>query len=187
MKAATARHNSSRPISTAGNGEWSPPLRVSFDVVFRLCERRDLRNLEWEGIFRSDRRTIESAFRKQERGQGVMLLAEANGLPAGQVWIDLTKRRKQDAALVWAMRVVPWLQGQGIGSRLLEAAGKIALSSGLSALELTVDRTNVIAQRLYRRQGFEMVGEMNEFEPYRTRAGRTVQLRRPRFQMRKLL
>jgi ribosomal protein S18 acetylase RimI-like enzyme len=116
-----------------------------------------------------------------------MVLAEANALPVGQVWVDLQKRRNQHAALVWAMRVVPGLQGQGIGSRLLEAAAEIALNSGLPALELAVDRTNLAAQRLYRRHGFEFVGEIDEFEPYKTRAGRTVRLRRRRLQMRKQL
>jgi ribosomal protein S18 acetylase RimI-like enzyme len=163
------------------------PLQISLDVRFRLCERGDLRKLEWEGLFHSDRRVIEAAFRKQERGRNIMLLAEANGRAVGQVWIDLEKHRPQGAALVWAMRVIPWLQGQGMGRRLLEAASGIALDYGFPALELEVDCRNLVAQRLYSRSGFEPVRQVEHQERYTTRRGRTVLLRRPRLLMKKLL
>jgi ribosomal protein S18 acetylase RimI-like enzyme len=168
-------------------GDQFGSLQVTLEVTFRLCEKGDLRRLEWEGLFSSHRRIIQAAFRRQERGQNLMILAEANGMLAGQVWLDLERTRKDQAALIWAMRVVPWWQGLGIGARLLDIAAGMAAERQIPALQLLVDQKNVAAQRLYQRSGFEIVGQLLEFEPYTTRTGRTVKIRRPRYLMKKQL
>jgi len=60
-----------------------------------------------------------------------------------------------------ALAVLPVFQRRGIGQRLLthviEVAERVAPSSRISALRLTVAETNTGAQRLYARAGFRVV------------------------------
>ena len=60
-----------------------------------------------------------------------------------------------------ALAVLPAFQRRGIGSKLLahviEVAERVAPSSRISALRLTVAETNIAAQRLYERAGFRIV------------------------------
>jgi ribosomal protein S18 acetylase RimI-like enzyme len=163
----------------------SKPMRLCLDVRFRLCERRDLRLLEWEGIFAAHRRIIAAVFRKQERGEQVMWIAEANGMPVGQVWIDFNTYQKERFAFLWAMRVVPWFRRLGIGHQLLAQAETIALKHRCVAIQLTVIERNAGAVKLYKRSGFEVVGRVPQYEPYTTRAGRVIKLFRPLLVMRK--
>jgi ribosomal protein S18 acetylase RimI-like enzyme len=60
-----------------------------------------------------------------------------------------------------ALAVLPVFQRRGIGQRLLrhviEVAERVAPSSRISALRLTVAETNTVAQRLYARAGFRVI------------------------------
>src|SRR4051812_19296174 len=64
---------------------FSVPLRVSI----RPCMREALPQLEWFGLYTPHREIIGEAFDRQGRGENLMLVAEVNGFPVGQVWIDL--------------------------------------------------------------------------------------------------
>jgi ribosomal protein S18 acetylase RimI-like enzyme len=68
---------------------------------------------------------------------------------------------KQVVADLLALAVLPVFQRSGIGSGLLahviEVAERVAPSSHISQLRLTVAETNVAAQRLYARAGFRVV------------------------------
>lgn len=122
-------------------------------------------------------------FRKQERGEQLMLVADVNGSLVAQAWFDLERATNRNAVYLWAMRVIPWLHGFGIGSRLLHYAGNVASECGFTAVELTVDKGNARARKLYERFGFQMIDEIEELEPYTNREGKTIQLRRPRYLM----
>jgi ribosomal protein S18 acetylase RimI-like enzyme len=92
----------------------------------------------------------------QGRGRGFAMLgfylddpaAAPNG--ASQVVADLL-----------ALAVLPTFQRRGIGTKLLhhviEVAERVAPSSRISSLRLTVAETNTGAQRLYARHGFRIV------------------------------
>lgn len=88
----------------------------------------------------------------QGRGQGFAMLGfyKDNPSPTHQVVADLL-----------ALAVLPAQQGRGIGSRLLahviDVAERVAPSSHIGSLRLTVAETNTGAQRLYDRAGFTIV------------------------------
>jgi ribosomal protein S18 acetylase RimI-like enzyme len=63
-----------------------------------------------------------------------------------------------DADYLLAVGVLPQAQGQGIGSALMLDFIDRAARRGASGCELTVDRTNVKAGRLYRSLGCEVFG-----------------------------
>src|SRR3954471_16319232 len=58
-------------------------------VDIRMCVKDDLADLEWFGLFTEHREIFLREFARQERNENIMLIAEANTLPIGQVWIDL--------------------------------------------------------------------------------------------------
>ena len=69
--------------------------------------------------------------------------------------------RQNVIADLLALAVLPVYQRKGIGSKLLahviEVAERVAPSSHISQLRLTVAENNVGAQRLYAREGFHIV------------------------------
>lgn len=139
-----------------------PPFTITMPVVIRQCTRADLAALEWFGLFTEHREIIEATFAGQEHGKQVMLIAEGNGAPLGQVWIDLVKKRHLDTGYLWAMRVFPWLCRLGVGMRLITAAEHLLRQHGFARAELGVDKHNQRAERLYQRFGYERIGEFQE-------------------------
>ncbi len=146
---------------------------LPLQVTIRLCTRSDLPHLEWYGMFTSHRQIIRQTFKAQERGEALMLMAETNCLPGGQLWINLTRNQDGSAAWIWAMRVIPWLQRMGIGSCLISAAEEILAKRGFLWAELGVEKDNPDAQRFYEHRGYRMVGAEVEQFSYTTPGGVT--------------
>lgn len=78
-----------------------------------------------------------------------------------------------------ALAVLPAFQRRGIGGKLLahviEVAERVAPSSRITALRLTVSETNVSAQRLYARAGFRVVDGSATYD----RGQRALRMARP--------
>ncbi len=78
-----------------------------------------------------------------------------------------------------ALAVLPAFQRRGIGSKLLahviEVAERVAPSSRISSLRLTVAETNTSAQRLYARTGFRVVDGSATYD----RGQRALRMARP--------
>lgn len=130
---------------------------VTLEITLRPCLASDLPALEWFGTFTHHRELIQKAFARQRAGEVLMLLAIAGDAPVGQVWIDLTRSRSPRAGWIWALRVFPWLCNHGIGSRLLDAAELTLARAGCTRAELSVERSNVAARRLYERRGYTRI------------------------------
>lgn len=149
---------------------------LPLEVVIRICVQEDLPHLEWFGLFTAHRDIFYRTFDKQKRGEQVMLVAEANRLPIGQIWIDLERRRGDSAGVLWALRVIPWMQGMKIGSRLLRAAEQELRRHGFAWAELGVEPGNPEARRLYERLGYEPHGELVEECHYTPPGGEPVRV-----------
>jgi ribosomal protein S18 acetylase RimI-like enzyme len=76
-------------------------------------------------------------------------------------YLEATSPNAEVVADLLALAVLPVFQHRGIGTRLLthviEVAERVAPSSRITALRLTVAETNTSAQRLYQRAGFRVV------------------------------
>lgn len=134
-------------------------LELCLPVRVRPCVAEDLPLLEWYGLFRDHRAVFREAFARHLAGENVMLVADLRGFPVGQVWIDLVKHRAERVGYVWAVRVFPFLQGLGIGTRLIHAAENVLAERGYRGAELGVEKDNPDARRLYERLGYALVGE----------------------------
>jgi ribosomal protein S18 acetylase RimI-like enzyme len=137
------------------------PFTVSLDIAVRSCRREDLAALEWFGMFAEHRDIIRAAFERHQRGDAIMLIAEANKVACGQVWIDLDRQYVDSTGVLWAIRVFPCLQNLGIGTKLIEAAEYILRSRNVKFVEMTVEKSNVGALRLYQRLGYFVAGELH--------------------------
>jgi len=100
--------------------------------------------------------SLESITRTLERG-GRLIVAEQEGSLVGSAWLTDDARR----LYVHHMAVEPERQGRGIGARLMEKAVAVAAERGLQ-MKLEVRRDNLRAVALYRRFGFDLIGEEYE-------------------------
>lgn len=103
-----------------------------------------------------------------------MLVAEVNRFPAGQVWVDLTKRRDEAIGVLWALRVFIPFQNLGIGKVLIASAEEHLNVLGFQISELGVEKDNPAAKRLYERLGYGVVSENIEEWDYTPPGGMTV-------------
>ena len=147
---------------------------LSIDVTIRLCEQKDLLDLEWFGLFSDLRNLYDSAYERHVKGENIMLVAEVNHFPVGQVWIDLTKLKNDSIGVLWALRVLPPLQNLGIGTSLIRSAESLLSGHGYNIAELGVAKDNNGAKRLYERLGYRVVGDNIEKWDYITLKGETV-------------
>ncbi|WP_035694180.1 GNAT family N-acetyltransferase [Azospirillum halopraeferens] len=147
---------------------------LAVPVTIRLCRETDLPALEWFGEFTPHREIIRRTFATQARGDGSMVLADVNGFPAGQVWIDYERKRHLRRATIWAVRVFPAFRRCGIGTRLMLAAERLVTARGVDEIELGIDRDNLGVIHFYERLGYEPSGTERGTYSYRTPDGRTV-------------
>ncbi|MDB6124121.1 MAG: acetyltransferase, family [Pedosphaera sp.] len=129
---------------------------VSPEVVIRPCNRNDLTNLEWFGMFTRHREIIRRAFERQEKGETLMLLAVIGGWPVGQVWIDLAAKKDESTGILWALRVHPFLQKQRIGTHLIEAAENILSEQEFDYAEIGVEKRDEHVRRWYERLSYRL-------------------------------
>ena len=91
----------------------SDQFTIALQLTIRACRETDLPDLEWFGLLTEYRQIITNAFQRFQKGEIMMLVAEANHFPVGQVWIDLTKRRQDAIGVLWALRVLLPFQNNG--------------------------------------------------------------------------
>ena len=160
---------------------------INLPCTIRTCRESDLSNLEWFGLLTEYRQTITDAFQRFQKGEIIMLIAEANRFPIGQVWIDLTKRREQAIGILWALRVFIPFQNLGIGTRLITSAEQQLKVQGFQISALGVEKDNPHAQRLYERLGYRVVRENIEVWEYTPPNGTPVQVRNEEWILHKYL
>lgn len=135
-------------------------------VTFRRyepCDRAAVRNLHDEalnevgahlgnGAWDEDLDAIESVY-LQDGGEFLVGLLDGKIVAMGAL-----RRTSGGRAQVTRMRVAPDLQGKGIGQRLLDRLHGRAAELGYYSLHLDTTVQQVVARRLYEKNGYEEVG-----------------------------
>lgn len=95
------------------------------------------------------------------RGRGFAMLGFYTEEAAATATTRSNGHQQQVIADLLALAVLPGFQRRGIGSKLLvhviDVAERVAPSSRISQLRLTVAEDNIGAQRLYARNGFHII------------------------------
>ena len=138
--------------------------RVNLPIKLRVAKQEDLPRLEWYGQYKHYRNLYRRTFREQQAGRRLMLLADCNGFPIGQIFIQFkgtsdTVANGEDRAYLYAFRVMEMFRGEGIGSWLVQAAEGIARKRGFSMTTIAVAKDNTRARRLYERMGYVIYGD----------------------------
>lgn len=146
-------------LALAEDASW--PERV----VIRQLEVDDLPEVEWEGEYSRFRNIYHETFWRMKNGLAIMWVA---ALPpaglAGQVFVQFETSNRELAdgkrrAYVHSFRVREAFRGCGVGARLMAHAEKDLAGRGFQEVSLNVTRENEGALRLYKRLGYEVIGE----------------------------
>jgi GNAT superfamily N-acetyltransferase len=166
------------------------PLRL--DLHLRLAVKDDLPKLEWFGQYVHFRSQFRRAFREQEHGRRLMLIADLNDFPIGQVFIQLSGGEPAVAdgntrAYFYAFRVMEMFRGHGIGTALIEEAERLVYERGYDWATIAVAKTNAGAKRLYERLAYRVFREDSGEWSYRDHRGVVRWVREPCWLMEKAL
>ena len=133
-------------------------MRV-WHVEIGACTAADLDRLARTGAHnpRSLRRH-EDRFAIQQRGGGWHLLAWNEGRVVGQVTLLNESKYRAVRAVLGSFPEMNGLEanprGKGIGTRLVDAAERLADAQGATSVGLAVECANVAARNLYERLGY---------------------------------
>jgi ribosomal protein S18 acetylase RimI-like enzyme len=133
-------------------------------VLIRPLTEQDLPALEWDGVYRSHRPVFRRTFEEMQQGQKVMLVAVDGDEMVGQIFVQLESSEArfangQTRGYLYALRVRPSLQRQGIGTRLIAAGEEELRARGFKTAVISAGKENPGALRLYQRLGYRVFTE----------------------------
>lgn len=136
-----------------------PTFNLQERITIRPLTAEDLPGLEWDGAYTAHRSVFRQTFEQTRQGQRVMLIAVAGETIVGQAFIQLVSSELEyangvDRGYLYALRVRPGWQGQGLGTRLIAAAETELRSRGFTTAVIAVGKENIDARRLYERLGY---------------------------------
>ena len=128
-------------------------------IAIRPCAERDLDHF---GVFGSD---IHVQYCRDEFAQTerivILVAVSDDDVPVGKIHVHLD--HGEGAVWLEAAAVARLVQGQGIGTSLVQAAETLAVERGYRIAELGVEDSNPQARRLYERLGYRSVAR-NDFQ-----------------------
>lgn len=154
--------------------------------------RADLPKLEWYGSQSHTRNYILQAYKAMLAGRRMMLVAEMNDFPVGQIYVQYDSKNTQHAdgisrGYIYAFRVMSHMQRCGIGTELLKAAEHLLIGKGFQFATLQVSKTNEKARRLYQKNGYRVFNEDPGQWTYIDEAGKRREVNDPTWVMEKRL
>lgn len=162
-------------------------------LIIRPIESIDLKALEWEGEFTHFRRMYLEAYRRSEKGDAVIWIAELPQVGIiGQLFISLKSDRLELAdgvtrAYIYALRVRPAYRRMGVGTRLIQNSETDLFKRGFRHITLNVSRDNLPALHLYKRLGYRIVAADPGRWSYLDEKGFRHDVHEPAWRMEKML
>lgn len=153
---------------------------LRLEVCIRPARQDDLPQLEWFGQYRHYRDVFRRTFQEQQDGSRLMLVADVDGFPVGQVFINFANGRQEAArGYLYALRVLEPFRGRGIGTRLIREAERLLREQGCRWATIAASKENTAARRLYERLGYEVYAEDPGQWTYTDDQGRVQQVDEP--------
>lgn len=172
--------------------ENAQEIELRVRATIRLATEADLPKLEWYGQFAHFRRLYRQTFAQQVEGRRLMLVADVNGFPVGQIFVSLeggflNLYGSEPQGYLYALRVMEPFQRKGLGTTLVRAAEAELRTHGLRSATIAVAKDNPGAERLYARLGYHVFGEDDGRWQYVDHEGRTRLVEEPCWLMEKML
>ncbi len=167
-------------------------MTLHVDINFRLAKHDDIPKLEWDGQYTHFRNLFRRAYREQEHGRRLILLADYNDYPIGHIFIQLHSQNSRiadgtDRAYFYSFRVMAPFRGQGVGTRIINESQALMLDRGFSAITIAVAKENINALRLYERLGYQKFAEDAGHWSYTDHRGRIRHVEEPCWLLEKIL
>ena len=167
-------------------------LPITLDIDLRLAVKDDLPKLEWFGQYSHYRVLFRRAFREQQQGRRLMLVADCNNFPIGHIFMQFSSGEPSVAdgetrAYFYAFRVMEMFRGRGIGSALLEEAESLVIARGYTWTTIAVAKDNDGARRLYERLNYRIFRDDPGQWSYRDQHGEMRWVNEPCWLMEKRL
>lgn len=160
-----------------------PVLEVTLPILFRAATAADLPKLEWYGQYAHFRHLFMRAFREQQQGRRLMLIADSGGYPIGHIFVQFSSNTVVDEvyrrSYLYSLRVMEMFRGQGIGTRLIHEAEQSLSVRGLQWATIAVAKENHRARKLYERLGYRIFGDDPGIWSYRDHEGETRTVKEP--------
>lgn len=128
-----------------------PASAAADHIVLRLPDRRDGADLH-DLIARCPPLDLNSRYAYLllcEHHANTCVVAETGGRLAGAITAYIPPTQP-DTLFIWQVAVAPTMQGQRLGSRMLDhLTGRCALSHGFRRIETTISPSNLGSQKLF--------------------------------------
>ena len=160
---------------------------LKFDLTYRLAEKSDLPKLEWMGEYAHFRNVFQYTYEEQKIGKRLMLVADFNGFPIGQIFVLVKDFWDEEHGYLYSLRVMEPFQGMGIGTELIRQAEVIMREHRLDFATIAVARNNPKARRLYERLGYKVYAEDEGRWSYVDHAGTLIDVHEPCWMLEKEL
>ena len=154
-------------------------INVQVPIILRLATRADLPKLEWYGQYTHFRRVFQRTYQDQLLGRRLMLIADSNNFPIGQIFVLLNNNRDDRRMYLYSLRVMEMFRGLGIGSTLILEAERIGRENDYEWASIGVAKDNISARRLYERLGYRIFREDEGRWSYIDHEGRTHHVHEP--------
>ena len=162
-------------------------------IFVRLARGSDLPALEWGGEFVHFRRLYADIFQNYVAGKALMWIVDLPGDGIiGQAFVSMESGRPElsdgvDRAYIYGFRVKAEYRNHGIGASVMRFIEDDLANRGFKLATLNVARDNLLAQRLYQRLGYRVVGEEAGRWSYFDHLGRFQEVNEPAWRMEKVL
>ncbi len=159
-------------------------LTVRLSITIRVATKSDIPKLEWYGQFTHYRNLFRRAYRDQLEGRRVILVADCNNFPVGQLFIQLQSSNHLIAdgrrrAYFYSFRVMEMFRGRGIGTALVSEAEGVVMRRDFASVTIAVVKANQAALRLYRQLGYQQFAEDSGRWSYIDHKGQTQYVHEP--------
>lgn len=166
-------------------------MQLALSIQFRLAEKEDIPKLEWYGQFIHYQLVFRRTFREQTNGRRLMIVADCQDFPIGQIFVQLYGSARVGEnprnAYLYSLRVMEMFRGQGIGTRLVKEAERMVIERGFETATIAVAKDNPRAKVLYERLGYQVFREENSSWSYIDHQGRTRHVYEPCYLLEKTL
>lgn len=165
-------------------------FKLTLPIKLRPCVAEDLPKLEWYGQYIHFRRIYQATFQDQLLGRRLMVVADLNNFPVGQIFVHMNlgiNDHGHARGYLYSLRVIDHLQGQGLGTRLLRYAEETLLARGFDRALISAAITNLRARNLYERLGYQVIGKDEGRWKYTNHQGQVVHMHEPCWMLEKNL
>ncbi len=173
--------------------ETSYTMPDGLTIHIRQAQEKDLPGMEWDGEYAHFRRIYRQHYQNSFNGTTLIWVAEnEDGKIMGQIFLLLFSNQSEIAdgihrAYVFSFRLKPEYRNKGLGSHMLKFVEEYLLGRGFDTLRINVARNNILAKRLYERNGYTVVGPEEGRWRYQDQFGRWQTVHEPAWRLLKKL